>query len=191
MLALLMPFLGIIGGLLPSIVRIFELKQERSYEIELTKIRLDAAERAASLQYNIEMVKADSVERQSILDHDKSLDGGWFVNALRASVRPVITYVFFFVFLAVKISAAYVMLSTGQSVPQMLQAVWDPDTMALFSTIIAFWFGSRVMEKQMSAAAPKEIIRPQIAVTTSPIVNAEVKKPVPAKKKPVGTGREK
>ena len=71
----------------------------------------------------------------------------------------------------------------------MLQAVWDPDTMALFSTIIAFWFGSRVMEKQMTASAPKEIIRPQIAVTTSPVSNTT--KPIPAKKKPVGTGREK
>jgi len=190
MLALLMPFLGIIGGLLPSIVKIFELKQERSYEIELTKIRLDAAERAASLQYNIEMVKADGVERQSILDHDKSLDGGKLINALRASVRPVITYIFFFVFLAVKISAAYVMINTGQSIPQMLQAVWDADTMALFSTIIAFWFGSRVMEKQMAASAPKEVVRPQIAITAKSVVNAAPAKPEPTKR-PVGTGRDK
>jgi hypothetical protein len=187
MLALLMPFLGIVGGLLPSIVRIFELKQERSYEIELTKIRLDAAERAASLQYNIEMVKADAVERQSLLDHDKSIDGGKFINALRASVRPVITYTFFFVFLAVKVSAAYVMINTGQSVPQMLQAVWDPDTMALFSTIIAFWFGSRVMEKQMTAAMPSTIVRPQIAVTATPSTSTKTEPP----KKPVGTGRDK
>ena len=50
-------------------------------------------------------------------------------------------------FVAVKVAAAYVMLSTGQSVPEMLKAVWDPDTMALFGTIMAFWFGSRVMEK--------------------------------------------
>jgi len=148
MLALLSPFFGIIGSLLPSIVRIFERKQEIKYELDLAKLKIDAAERQADLQFNVEMVKASAVERQSVLDHDKSLDGGKFINALRASIRPVITYTFFFLFCAVKIAAAYVMLSQGQSVPEMLKAVWDVETMSLFSTIIAFWFGSRMMEKQ-------------------------------------------
>ena len=160
-LALLSPLFGIIGSLLPSIVRIFERKQEIKYEIELTKIKLDAAERQADLQFNIEMVKSDSNLRQSALDHDKSIDGGKFINALRASIRPVITYTFFFLFCAVKIAAAYVMLKTGQSVPEMLKAVWDVETMSLFSTIIAFWFGSRVMEKQ------ERVPQPQVTVTTS------------------------
>lgn len=161
MLALLSPFFGIIGSLLPSIVRMFERKQEIKYEIELTKIKLDAAEKQADLDFNIEMVKSDSQLRQSALDHDKSLDGGKFINALRASIRPVVTYTFFFLFVGVKIAAAYVMLSSGQSVPEMLKAVWDVETMSLFSTIIAFWFGSRVMEKQ------ERIPQAQVTVTTS------------------------
>lgn len=162
MLALLSPFFGILGSLLPSVVRIFERKQEIKYEIELTKIKLDAAERQADLNFNIEMVKGDAISRQSALDHDKSLDGGVFINTLRASVRPVITYTFFFVFIAVKVSAAYVMLTTGQSVPEMLRSVWDSETMALFSTIIAFWFGSRVIEKQ------ERIATPQVTITSTP-----------------------
>ena len=161
MLALLSPLFGIVGSLLPSIVRIFERKQEIKYEIELTKVKLEAAERQADLDFNIEMVKADSNLRQSALDHDKSIDGGKYINALRASIRPVITYTFFFLFVAVKVAAAYVMLSTGQSVPEMLKAVWDVETMSLFSTIIAFWFGSRVMEKQ------ERIPQAQVTVTTS------------------------
>jgi hypothetical protein len=161
MLALLSPLFGILGSLLPSIVRIFERKQEIKYEIELTKIKLDAAERQADLTYSIEMVKGDAQSRQSALDHDKSLDGGIFINALRASIRPVITYTFFFLFVGVKVAAAYVMLSSGQSVPEMLKAVWDVETMSLFSTIIAFWFGSRVMEKQ------ERVPQAQVTVTTT------------------------
>jgi hypothetical protein len=156
MLALLSPLFGILGSLLPSIVRIFERKQEIKYELELTKIKIDAAERQADLNFNVEVVKADAQSRQSALDHDKSLDGGKFINALRASIRPVITYSFFFVFVAIKIAAACVMLSTGQSVPAMLDAVWDAETMTLFSTIIAFWFGSRMMEKQ-ERMAPSQV----------------------------------
>jgi hypothetical protein len=46
------------------------------------------------------------------------------------------------------------MIKTGQSVPEMLNAVWDTETMALFSTIIAFWFGSRMIEKQDRTVQP-------------------------------------
>jgi hypothetical protein len=155
MLALLSPLFGILGSLLPSVVRIFERKQEIKYEIELAKIKIDAAERAADLQFHVEEIRADSESRQSALDHDKSLDGGKFINTLRASIRPVVTYTFFFVFIAVKVAAAYVMIDTGQSVPVMLQAVWDVETMSLFSTILAFWFGSRVMEKQDNLPRPQ------------------------------------
>lgn len=170
MLALLSPLFGIFGSLLPSIVRMFERKQEIKYEIELTKIKLEAAERQADLNFNIEMVKSDSNLRQSALDHDKSIDGGKYINALRASIRPVITYTFFFLFVSVKVAAAYVMLSTGQSVPEMLKAVWDVETMSLFSTIIAFWFGSRVMEKQ------ERVPQPQVTVTTSNTAKPKVTK---------------
>lgn len=166
MLALLAPFFGILGSLLPSIVRIFERKQELKYEIELTKIKLDAAREQANLNFDIEVVKNNALERQSILDHDKSLDGGKFINALRASIRPVVTYVFFFMFVAVKVSAAYVMLANGQSVPEMLKAVWDVETMSLFSTILAFWFGSRVLEKREQRMLPP----PTTNVKTTPKV---------------------
>lgn len=146
-LSLFSPLIGIVGSLLPSIVRMFERKQEIKYEIELTKIKLDAAREQGQIQLSIENVKADTEEGSSLRSHDTSLDGGKLINALRASIRPVITYIFFFLFVAVKIAAAYVMLTTGQSVPDMLRAIWDPETMALFSTIIAFWFGTRVLEK--------------------------------------------
>lgn len=147
MLTLLSPLIGIFGSLLPSVVRIFERKQELKHEIDLAKIKLDTAIRAAEANLKLEEIKADVAEGQSIRDHDKSVDGGKFINALRASIRPVVTYLFFFLFVAVKVSAAYVMLANGQSVPAMLEAVWDTETMALFSTIMAFWFGSRILEK--------------------------------------------
>lgn len=147
MLALLSPLIGIIGSLLPSVVRIFERKQELKHEIQLTQIKLDATLRAAEANIKLEEIKADSAERVSVRAHDSAIDGGKFINALRASIRPVITYLFFFLFVAVKVSAAYVMISNGSSIPDMLEAVWDLETMSLFSTIMAFWFGSRVIEK--------------------------------------------
>ena len=82
--------------------------------------------------------------------------------------------------MAVKWAAAYVMIKEGQDIPTMLEAVWDPDTMSLFSTIIAFWFGSRVMEKQDKIAAT--------TASQQPIVKVSVSKPTT---KGAGTGRDK
>lgn len=152
MLTLISPLIGIFGSLLPNIVRIFERKQEMNHEIQLTKIKLEAAKENAKLELDTANVKADVDEGKSVRDHDSSLDGGKYINTLRASIRPVITYLFFLLFIAVKIAAAYVMIKNGQSVPDMLKAVWDQDTMALFSTIIAFWFGARVLEKMNARA---------------------------------------
>lgn len=163
MLALLSPLFGIVGSLLPSIVRLFERKQEIKYELDMAKLKIDAAERQADLQFNVEVIKASAIERQSVLDHDKSLDGGKFINALRASIRPVITYAFFFLFCAVKIAAAWTMIANGQSIPEMLKAVWDVETMSLFSTIIAFWFGSRMMEKQERNMPPQTQLNVTVA----------------------------
>ena len=166
-LSLLSPLFGILGSLLPSVVKIFERKQEIKYELDMAKITAEAGKYTAEVQYDIEAIKANSVERQSLYDHDKSLDGGKFINALRASIRPVVTYTFFFLFCAVKVAAASVMIQQGASMPEMLNAVWDVETMSLFSTIIAFWFGSRVIEKQ------ERILQPKLNVT---VTNNKIKK---------------
>lgn len=155
MLALLGPLIGIFGSLLPSLLRLFERKQEIKFELERTKLQLENA-------VTIESLKADTAEGQSVRNHDIAVDGGSFFNALRASIRPVITYLFFFLFCAVKISAAYVMLDSGVPVPEMLKAVWDAETMALFGTIMTFWFGSRTMEKHYD-----RIVTPTTIVTVA------------------------
>ena len=186
-LSLLSPLFGILGSLLPSIVKIFERKQEIKYELDMAKITAEAGKYTAEVQYDIEAIKANAIERQSLYDHDKSLDGGKFINALRASIRPVITYSFFLLFVTVKVAAAYVMIVNGQDIPTMLDAVWDVDTMSLFSTIIAFWFGSRVMERQSRINAVVASSQPQIIVKTKVATQ-----PVPSKpKRPVGMGRDK
>lgn len=168
---------------MPSVVRIFERKQEMKYEIDLAKLKIDAAERQADLQFHIEEIKADSQSRQSALDHDKSLDGGKFINTLRASIRPVITYTFFLMFCGVKFAAAWVMIEQGASMPEMLGAVWDIETMSLFSTIIAFWFGSRVMEKQEKNMPPQTQLNVKVMNNSprSPNKASEVNKRLPTK----------
>jgi hypothetical protein len=166
LLALLSPLLGAAVNLLPSVLGYFERQQANKHEIELTKVKLDVAIQTAQLGIDLEEAKADAREGESLRTHDSTLDGGKFINALRASIRPVITYIFFALFVAIKVSAAYVMLSNGADVPTMLNAVWDEETIALFGAIMGFWFGSRTIER-MSGNISKGRVGYQVNVTTS------------------------
>jgi hypothetical protein len=63
-------------------------------------------------------------------------------------VRPVLTYAFFFLFATIKGVTLYAMVSTsGMDLTAGLLTIWDGETQAIFSAIIAFWFGNRAMSK--------------------------------------------
>ena len=147
LITLLSPFLGILGSLLPSVVRFFERKQELKYQIESTKLQMEAAVQNAQVQIAIEDAKADVADAESVRSYDNNIDGGKFINALRSSIRPVITYVFFITFIVIKTAVIVVMIKQNASMVEMIKAVWDQDTMALFGAVMGFWFGSRILEK--------------------------------------------
>lgn len=147
LLTLLSPFLGILGSLLPSIVRIFEMKQQMAYDLAINKMKMEAAVQNANIQIAIEDAKADIADAESVRSYDNNIDGGKFINALRASIRPVITYIFFAVFILIKLVVLSVMIDQGASMMDLVKTIWDQDTMALFGAIIGFWFGTRMIEK--------------------------------------------
>lgn len=144
-LTLLSPFLGILGSLLPAIVDIFKRKMELKYEIELTKVQIEAGLQNAQVQLDIEQAKADVADANSVRSFDNNIDGGKFINALRASIRPVITYSFFILFVIIKLSQLLVALESGATSVEMIALIWDQDTIALFGSIMGFWFGSRML----------------------------------------------
>jgi hypothetical protein len=150
MMVLLTTILGALTGILPSILKIFDRKQELEHERQMLELRLDAAAKKVNLEIALEDFKASAREGESLRKHDSSLRGNKFIEALRASVRPVITYIFFFMFVIIKGSAAYVMLNNGMDIPSMLAAVWDEWTLAIFGSIMGFWFGSRAFEKWLN-----------------------------------------
>lgn len=143
MIAFLGALLGFLGSVLPSVVAYFNKRTDNALTLELA--RINASAQANSL--DLERLKAAIAEGQSLREHDSSLDGGIFFNALRASIRPILTYSFFALFMVVKTAAAYLMIVQGYSIPDMLQAVWDADTAGLFACVFMFWFGTLAWSK--------------------------------------------
>ncbi len=94
-------------------------------------------------------VNADIAESNALYKHDAALGGSsrW-VDGLRASVRPLITYAFFILFAAVKGSGLYLLIVVeGLLIAEALPRIWDEETQALFAAVMSFWFGNRTLSK--------------------------------------------
>ena len=198
MITLLSTIFGVLSSLLPNIVKIFEKKLDYAHEIELTKIKMDAAREGLVLQLQVEGLKADIAEGDSIRRHDMDIEYKGFWGKVRASIRPTITYAFFLLFCGIKISAFVVLVDRGASPTELLTLVWDSETMAIFSAIIGFWFGSRAIEKFNTMYAGGSLLSlgsegnltSVVSTAKGASATATLSKKMPAAKakRPAGTG---
>jgi len=148
MISLLGTLLGFGTSIVPEILGYFKQRQANEQELALLEAKAKYAEKLSELKLKELDAQADIAEATSIYQHDQSLDSGSVVNALRGSVRPVITYAFFLMFATVKGVTLYAMIGTkGMDLSAGVLAIWDEETQAIFSAIIAFWFGNRAMSK--------------------------------------------
>ena len=148
MISLLGTLLGFGTSIVPEVLGYFKQKQANEQELAMLEAKANYANKLSELKIKELDAEADIAEAKSIYAPDANLDSGDFVNALRGSVRPIITYAFFILFSTVKGVTLYTMVTTeGMDLSAGMLAVWDEETQAIFSAIIAFWFGNRAMSK--------------------------------------------
>jgi hypothetical protein len=148
MISLLGTVLGFGTSIVPEILGFFKQKQANSHELSMLEAKAKFADQMSKLKLEELDAEAEIAETKGLYEHDRSIDAGGFVNGLRGSVRPVLTYAFFLLFSTIKGVTLYSMVTTdGMDLSAGLIAIWDPETQAIFSAIIAFWFGNRAMSK--------------------------------------------
>ena len=147
MITLLGSLLGFGTSFLPQILKLFQDKQEHKNKLEELRLRGELAAQGVDLQLQVLDKQADIAETKGLYAHDAGLDSGAFINALRGSVRPVITYLFFALFIATKVVVMLKVLQSGGDWMQGVSLMWDQETAGLLSAILAFWFGNRAVSK--------------------------------------------
>tara|TARA_R110000765_G_scaffold182672_1_gene288623 strand:+ start:693 stop:1175 length:483 start_codon:yes stop_codon:yes gene_type:complete len=148
MISLLGTLMGFGTSIVPEILGYFKQKQADEQEIKMMESKAKYAEQISKLKVQELDAQAEIAETKGLYEHDRSIDAGGFVNGLRGSVRPVITYLFFIMFASVKGTMIYAMI-TNQNLDWTvaIETAWDNETAAVFSAIMAFWFGNRAMSK--------------------------------------------
>ena len=157
MVSLLGTLLGFGTSIVPEILGYFKQKQANAQELAMLQAKAQYAEQLSTLKIKELDAQAEIAETEGLYEHDRSLDAGGFVNALRGSVRPVITYAFFCLFATIKGVTLYTMVNVeGADLSASLSSIWDSETQAIFSAIIAFWFGNRAMSKARAYVSSKK-----------------------------------
>jgi len=171
MMTLLSTVISFLMGGLPKILDFFQDRADKGHELalarmqterelELRKAGFEAQERVEHIhteQLQIEsdaqskqtLITAQQAEMQTVYAHDMSLNEGtsvWVKN-LRALVRPVITFGFFFLLVAIDLGLFLYGWNRNTDFVQLADLLWDNDTQALFASIIAFHFGGRAFGK--------------------------------------------
>lgn len=165
MIALLSALLGFISSATPDLLKLFRDAKDRAHEVTLLQMQLDydrsmAAARAqdgmAERNFKLEALGVEAAQAEQALLNTRlkeQLTGIPWVDALAGSVRPVLTYSFFLLYAAVKLAQFQLLLNPalpwaqGLSLAQALVVVWSEEDIAIFSAIMAFWFGSRMMRR--------------------------------------------
>lgn len=171
MLTLLSTLVSFLMGGLPKILDFFQDKQDKSHELKLAQmqterelqlaaagyvaqqqieaIRLDEIKTETSSAEKVSLIDAQKAEMNAIYAHDMSLNEGTsqWMKDFRASVRPVVTYGFFFLLVGIDGVLAYKGLTSGVDFNVLADQLWDNETQALFASIIAFHFGGRAFGK--------------------------------------------
>ena len=146
---------GLLGGVMrfaPEVLKFFSSKRDQAHELAM----LDREMQFATLRGEQEMRRADAAMSIAELaamgealkeQGETARSAGWFVAALSALVRPIVTYWFVILFSTVKIVGMSMAIEAGSDWKEVVLQSWTVEDMSMFSMIISFWFVSRSISK--------------------------------------------
>ena len=150
MITLVGALLGLLSSTLPNLLKLWQDRQDKAHELAVLTLQMgrDAAGHGHRLA---EIEAMADVAETAALHRPQPATGLWLVDLLNGLVRPVITLAFFALYGAVKWGQLETILQAAADIglSEALIRVWHEEDMALFSAILAYWFGQRGMRRAM------------------------------------------
>lgn len=138
---------SLVGGILgfvPEFFKILNDRRDKKHELDLLRLQIENAQALSKLRITEAEIRADISESQEIYKTYRT--GVHWVDALNGTVRPVITYGFFFAYAMFKY-LQYTMIGQGAPLYMYADVLWNTEDQAIFAGILSFYFGNRAMQK--------------------------------------------
>jgi hypothetical protein len=161
MMTLISTLLGFASGGLPKVLDFVQDRGDKKHELALMAANREReialAKEGFIAQAAVEEIKTEQIQMQTqaqeklaMWKHDMKIGEGastWVIN-LRASVRPIVTYIFVGLLVVVDVAGIWYAYSTGVPFAAAMDMVFSDDEMSILAAIIAFWFGSQAFSKK-------------------------------------------
>ena len=150
MLTLLGALLGFFSSSFPEVLKFFNQKRDRAHELSIMDKQIELAKSGQISRLEEVRLQAESAEQVALYQHaqlSSVKQTSLWVDALAASVRPVITYAFFGLYGVIKVSQ-WMLLTHTLSAAQSFVFLWSAEDEALFAAVMSFWFGHRALIKR-------------------------------------------
>ncbi len=163
MISLITTILGALTGMVPGVLQLFTQKANNAYQLQLQQLQLEAAKEGKALEIDLANSQADVQQQQSLYKFATDPAGLRWVDATNALVRPYITLIVFHVWIGVEVALIHYGISQGHSLAELAASVWDENTQAIFSAVVGFWFGNRMLTRAAPMAATRAVTAPPAA----------------------------
>ena len=148
-LSLLGTIIGFLGSMVGPIISLYKSKMDNAHELEMFRANVEMSK----IQHEAKMAELSAtadIEETKVLHQSAMPIGVKWVDALNALVRPLFSYAFFGIYIAVK---CYHYMEASKLGPSAFMAnldnLWTEVDMSIFCSIVAFWFGNRTFGKML------------------------------------------
>ena len=133
MFTLIGSIIGFLSSALPSLLKLMQDHRDKKHELELLKLQMNLSSTNSRNSLEEMRLYTQAIEMSSLYNSAFTKHNTW-VDSFAATVRPVITYAFFLMYLSLKVYYLNNNLN-----------VWTEGDETIFATLISFWFGNRTL----------------------------------------------
>jgi hypothetical protein len=149
---LLGSLLGGVFRIVPEVMKLWDAKNERQHELAMLGKEMEFAQIKGeiSMREQETTLMGKELDAMSVALREQgetARASGWFISAISAAVRPLVTYWFVVLYSIVKLAAILMAIDAGAEWKEVLVNSWTQDDMAMLMMVLTFWFVGRVWDR--------------------------------------------
>ncbi len=142
MSALIGSLAGFLSSFIPELFHFLRDSKDKEHELRLIDRQIEAIKIQGSSRLDEIQIKAEAEESKYLYLQASYCNIKW-VDGLSALVRPLITYTFFLLYIALKVAIFH---KSGNHA-----IIWTSEDQGIFCAVIGFWFGQRSFKARMES----------------------------------------
>ena len=146
---------SLFGGvfrIVPEVMKLWDAKNEREHELKMLGKEMEFAQIKGEISMREQETRLMGRELDAMSvalkeQGETARASGWFISAISAAVRPLVTYWFVTLYSIVKLASILMAIDAGAEWKEVLVSSWTEDDMALLMMVLTFWFVGRVWDR--------------------------------------------